>query len=245
MTKKTSKFDKNKEFRVSRADLALYKECPRCYYNKIFSGIDRPKGLPFVINNAIDYALKDEFDYFRNAKEAHPEFYNWGLKKLVPYNGEEFKGYRSKGIEYRDVNTNLVLFGKLDDIWEDTETGNLFIADYKATSKKNLEDVHPAFKMQMDIYVFIAQQIDDRFQSLTYFFYKNFKRGYSMVDSEFETSILNYETNTSWVRDSLIDLKYMLHDGFAPEPSIDCQYCNYAKQLSSIRYLKKDEVMHV
>ena len=83
----------------------------------------------------------------------------------------------------------------------------------------------------MDIYVFIAQQVDDRFQNLTFFYYKNFKRGRSMVESDFETSIIHYETNTEWVRKSLIELKELLHDGFAPEPSTECQYCNYAKQF--------------
>ena len=233
------------EFRVSRADLALFMECKRCFYNKVFTKISRPKGLPFVINNAIDYALKDEFDYFRKINESHPDFSKWGLGKLRPYNGEEFSKYRSKGIEFHDKLTNLVLFGKIDDIWEDVDNENLFIADYKATSKKSLGDIHPAFKMQMDIYVFIAKQIDERFQNKTYFYYKNFKRNRSMVESEFETNIIEYETNTEWVRDALINLKHLLHDGFAPEPNIECQYCNYAKQISSIRYLKKDEVMNV
>jgi len=245
MRKKSKEFNKNEEFRVSRTDLALFNDCPRCYYNKVFSGISRPKSLPFVINNAIDYALKDEFDYFRGMQEAHPDFLSSGLQKLVPYNGDEFSKYRSKGIEFHDKLTNLVLFGKLDDVWEDTESGELFIADYKATSKKDISDIHSSFKMQMDIYVFIAQQVDDRFQNLTFFYYKNFKRRRSMVESDFETSIIHYETNTDWVRKSLIGLKELLHDGFAPEPSTECQYCNYAKQISNVRYLKKEEVMNV
>ena len=66
------------------------------------------------------------------------------------------------------------IFGKLDDIWQDKKTEKLFIADYKATSKKELKELHPVFKMQMDIYVFIAQKINDQFQDKTYFFYKNF-----------------------------------------------------------------------
>ena len=37
--KKSKDFNKNEEFRVSRTDLALFNDCPRCYYNKVFSGI--------------------------------------------------------------------------------------------------------------------------------------------------------------------------------------------------------------
>lgn len=245
MTKKANKISNSEEFRVSRADLALFSECKLCYYNKVFSKINRPKGLPFVINNAIDLALKSEFDNFRSLQKPHPEFLNWGLENLVPYNGEEFKQYRNKGIEFHDKLTNLVLFGKLDDIWENPSTGELFISDYKASAKKVLGEIHPVFKMQMDIYVFIAQQTDDRFQNRTYFYYKNFIRNESMVDSYFETSIIEYVANTEWVKDTLKDLKGLLIDGFAPEPSEDCEYCNYSKKIKSIHYLKKSDVLHV
>lgn len=245
MTKLDDYLCENTQFRVSRSDLALFKECPRCFYNKIFSEIKRPQGLPFVINNAIDYACKDEFDIFRESKKPHPEFYNWGLEKLIPYNGEEFKKYRNKGIEYHDKLTNLVLFGKLDDIWEDSESGELFIADYKGTSKKVINDIHPVFKMQMDIYVFIAQKNNEQFQDKTYFFYKNFVRGKSMIDSSFQTSIIEYTADTSWVGETLSDLKYLLHDGFAPDMNEKCQYCNYFSQLKNIRYLTKEEVLNV
>ena len=96
--------------------------------------------------------------------------------------------------------------------------------------------------MQMDIYVFIAKQIDGRFQNKTYFYYKNFKRNRSMVESEFETSIIEYETNTEWVRDALINLKHLLHDGFAPEPILNV---NIALCKTNIKYqiFKKDEVI--
>ena len=241
----SNKLDKNKDFKISRSDLALFKDCPRCYYNKIFSGIKRPSGLPFVINNAIDYALKDEFDVFRECGKSHPEFHNWGLDNLIPYNGDEFRRYRSKGIEYRDQLTNLVIFGKLDDIWQDKKSEKLFIADYKATSKKELKDLHPVFKMQMDIYVFIAQKINDQFQDKTYFFYKNFVRGESMVDSYFHTSIIEYTADTSWVNQTLSDLKNLLHDGFAPDMNENCQYCKYYSQLKGIHYLKKEELLNV
>ena len=231
-------------FRISRSDLALFKECPRCFYNKVFLKIKRPPGLPFVINNAIDYACKDEFDIFREKNSPHPEFLNWGLEHLTPFNEPEFKKYRGKGMEYHDKITNLVLFGKIDDIWEDKSNGELFIADYKGTSKKEIKNIHPVFQMQMDIYVFIAKNNDERFQEKTYFFYKNFVRAKTMSESSFHTSIIEYQANPNWVKDSLSDLKYLLHDGFAPKSDENCQYCKYLNQLKGIRYLSKEEVLN-
>ena len=233
---------KYENFKVSRSDLALFCECPRCYYNKKFLKISPPAGLPFVINNAIDRVLKDEFDNYRNTQKPHHEFINHKIENLLPYNGSEFLGYRNKGIEYHDMYSNLVLFGKLDDVWIDPETENLYIADYKATSKKELNEIHPAFKMQMDIYCFIAQKVDDRFQDKTYFFYKNFVRGKDMKLSHFETDIISYDANTSWVEKKLFELKELLIEGFAPDPSENCKNCNYHKKLQKFHFLNKKEL---
>ena len=77
MTKIEDYLNENAQFRVSRSDLALFKECPRCYYNKTFSEIKRPQGLPFVINNAIDYACKDEFDILSKRVESSFSLVHW------------------------------------------------------------------------------------------------------------------------------------------------------------------------
>ena len=66
-----------------------------------------------------------------------------------------------------------------------------------------------------------------------------------MIDSSFQTSIIEYTANTSWVAETLSDLKYLLHDGFAPDMNEKCQYCNYFSQLKNIRYLTKEEVLNV
>lgn len=236
---------KEEIFKISRSELALFCECPKCFYNKTFLKISPPGGLPFVINNAIDRVLKDEFDNYRLIQEPHHEFFNHNLENLTPYNGSEFLKYRSKGIEYHDMYSNIVLWGKLDDIWVDNKTENLFIADYKATSKKELLEIHPAFKMQMDIYCYIAQKIDDRFQEKTFFYYKNFIKAKDMESSHFETDIISYEANTSWVEKKLFELKELLIEGFAPESSSDCKNCNYYNKLHKFHFLKKEEVLNV
>ena len=43
---------------------------------------------------------------------------------------------RGKGIRYFDQNTNLELYGLVDDIWRSTLNDELFIVDYKTTTVK-------------------------------------------------------------------------------------------------------------
>ena len=62
-----------------------------------------------------------------------------------------------------------------------------------------------------------------------------------MIDSGFQTSIIEYIADTSGVGETLSDLKYLLHVGFAPDINEKCQYCNYFSQLKNVRYLTKEE----
>ena len=41
-----------------------------------------------------------------------------------------------KGIRVHHKNSNLEIFGAVDDVWQNKETGQLHIVDYKSTAKK-------------------------------------------------------------------------------------------------------------
>ena len=90
--------------------------------------------------------------------------------------------------------------------------------------------------------VLLPQKVDDRFQDKTYFFYKNFVRGKDMKLSHFETDIISYDANTSWVEKKLFELKELLIEGFAPDPSENCKNCNYHKKLQKFKFLNKKEL---
>jgi hypothetical protein len=38
---------------LSRSKIELYLDCPRCFYEDVVSGIKRPGGPPFTLNNAV------------------------------------------------------------------------------------------------------------------------------------------------------------------------------------------------
>ena len=72
------------KWRLSRSKIALFLECPRCFYIDNKLGVARPPGFPFNLNSAVDALFKKEFDVHRAAGSAHPLMEQYGVD-AVPY----------------------------------------------------------------------------------------------------------------------------------------------------------------
>ena len=120
---------------LSRSKIELFTECPRCLYLDVARGIPRPSGPPFTLNNAVDSLMKAEFDRYRAAGEPHPLFATAGLD-AVPFQHAELDRWRHNftGVRWMDEETGWTLFGAVDDLWQ-ARTGELIVADYKATAR--------------------------------------------------------------------------------------------------------------
>ena len=70
-----------------------------------------------------------------SAQKPHRIFTKYGLNHIVPLSSqghrqvERFIATRSF---YSLSNTNIILSGGVDDVWQDIKTGKLIIADYKS-----------------------------------------------------------------------------------------------------------------
>jgi len=124
-----------KPFALSRSKVDLFIECPRCFYLDRRLGIGRPAGFPFNLNSAVDALLKKEFDAYRQRGEPHPYMRAAGLN-AVPHAHPQLDAWRANFQGVRTVHeaTRLELFGAIDDLWRDLESGELIVADYKATA---------------------------------------------------------------------------------------------------------------
>ena len=122
----------DKPFPLSRTKVELFVDCPRCFYLDRRLGIGRPAGFPFNLNSAVDELLKREFDEYRRKGEAHPLMAQAGIN-AVPHAHPELEAWRSnfKGVRALHERTNLELFGAIDDLWRDLESGELIVADYE------------------------------------------------------------------------------------------------------------------
>ena len=109
----------NKPYRLSRTRLALFIECPHCFYLDHRLGVDRPPGFPFSLNSAVDTLLKKEFDLHRAKETTHPLMKTYGVDG-VPFQHEKMEEWRDalkRGITYLHEPTNLKITGGIDDLW--------------------------------------------------------------------------------------------------------------------------------
>ena len=123
------------------------------------------------------------------------------------------------------------MFGAIDDIWENINTKELYIIDYKSTSKKGDPDIDTgwglSYKRQMEIYQWLFRKNGFPISDVGYFLYVNGVKGDNKFFSdhigyettgfmEFSTTLIAYEGNADWVSDILIEIKETLLEDKLP-----------------------------
>ena len=196
-------------FRISRSKIDLFLNCERCFWLETRKDIKRPRGFPFNINSAIDELLKREFDVYRKDQKPHPIMLDNDLLGVIPFEHEDIETWRENftGIQYFDKKLNLIIFGAVDDVWVN-EAEELIVVDYKSTSKKG--------EVTLD--------------APWHFVYAN---GDSYADGffdivKFNTKLISYKGDDSWVEPTLVRLKACLESEEMPKFGPACEYCKYA-----------------
>lgn len=222
-------------FRLSRSKIALFLECPRCFYIDNKLGVARPPGFPFNLNSAVDALFKKEFDAHRTNKTPHPLMTTYGID-AVPFSHPKMDEWRDSlkgGITYKHPGTGLLVCGGVDDVWINS-AGELIIADYKATSKDQRitaldQDWHDGYKKQMEVYQWLFRKNDFKVSDTGYFVYANATKDREAFDGqlEFEVTLVPHVGDTSWVEPTLHELNACAKDDRIPEPKADCDYCRY------------------
>jgi len=237
-------FDPNssKVFTLSRSRIDNFIECHRCFYLTNRIGIARPPSFPFNLNNAVDNLLKNEFDIYREKQEPHPIMIENRINAL-PYQHPDIEEWREAlrhGAKRLHEPTNLLLRGGLDDVWIDTDTKELIVVDYKATSKRgevSLDaDWQIGYKRQVEFYQWLLRGNSFDVSDTAYFVYCN---GIADKDEfndnlEFKTKLIPYKGNDGWIEPTLFELKETLMTDDTPEASPSCSYCNYVKKTLTI-----------
>ena len=142
---------------LSASSLALFNECPRCFYLQVKEGIRRPQGIPMPLYTKMDLLIKDYFDEFRVKGELPPQLEGLVEGRLLD-NPELLKKWRNwrTGLSFTDKKADFKIVSALDDclITED----NFFIPlDYK--SKGDIrEDSHIFHQNQLNIYTWLLDE---------------------------------------------------------------------------------------
>jgi len=190
----------------------------------------------FTLNTAVDALLKKEFDLLREKGEAHELMKHYQIN-LIPYSHSDLETWRNnfKGKEYFHRETNLVIFGAIDDVWVDKK-GELSLVDYKATSTTeeiSLDDKYKqGYKKQMEVYQWIFRKSGFLVSNIGYFVFANAGKNRPSFDGrlEFKLSIISYKSDDSWVEPTIFEIKKCLESDEIPDSHQDCEFCNFVKK---------------
>jgi len=231
--------DADAPFALSRSKVELFADCSRCFYLDRRLGIARPSGPPFNLNSAVDALLKTEFDRYRQRVEPHPLMTEAGIR-AVPYSHPELATWRNnfRGIRTVHEPTRLELFGAIDDVWRDLDSGELIVADYKSTSKSsevNLDaDWQMSYKRQLEFYQWLLRRGGHAVARRGWFVYCNGRRDLPAFDGrlEFTIRMIPYDGDDSWVEGTLAAIRSTLSAPEPPPARADCEYCTFASRAS-------------
>jgi CRISPR/Cas system-associated exonuclease Cas4 (RecB family) len=226
-------------FPLSRSKVELYLDCPRCFYLDRRLGVGRPAGFPFNLNAAVDALLKREFDDYRAQGKTHPLMAEAGIN-AVPHAHPELETWRSnfKGVRTLHERTNLELFGAIDDLWRDLASGELIVADYKATSKAGEVGIDAewqvSYKRQMEFYQWLLRSRGHKVAKRGWFVYCNGRRDLPAFDSrlEFTIRLLPHDGDDTWVEATLAAIRETLAAPEPPPPGAECEYCVYVERAA-------------
>lgn len=228
------------KFRISRSKVDLFLNCARCFYLDVRLGVKRPAGFPFNLNSAVDALLKKEFDTYRVEGKPHPYMIEYGIN-AIPYTHPDLETWRSnfKGVSFYDETTNFEAFGAVDDLWIDTETKEIIVVDYKATSKAEEvtldADWQIGYKRQMEFYQWLLRNNGLEVSKQGWFVYCNgIKEGTFNNQLDFNVTLLDYDGNTDWIELTIQDIKKCLDSEDIPNMENDCEYCVYANAYQSV-----------
>ena len=253
MARHRGKFDKNNKepYELSRSRIENFVRCKGCFYMEQVEGIKFPSIPGFNINEATDVLLKRDFDKYRAIGEPHPFLVANERDYLIPFKHEHFElwtqslhfGAKDR-LNFVHANTNLKVGGGLDDVWLNINTNCLHIVDYKSTSQKSdkgpitLDDFWKAsYKRQMDLYVWVLRQKGFHVDDMGYFLYCDGDRfsdyeflSSNMASMNFKMTLIEYQTNNSWIEPTLNQITECLHKSKRPDHSERCEYGKFIAQ---------------
>ena len=254
MARKINIYDSNsiEPFRLSRSKIDMFCQCPRCFYLDRKLGISQPSGAPFTLNNTVDALLKKEFDEYRVKGCVHPFIEKMGIN-AVPFSHLELENWRNNrvGIQYLHPQTNFLLYGAIDDVWQ-LPSGEHVIVDYKAKStgkeitlepkkKKNGEIVKTdryliSYANQIEFYQWLFRMNGFEVSKTGYFVFANaIKDRPSFNDRlDFEKVLIPYEGDDSWIEPTLYSIFECLKGDMLPVMGHECDFCKYLANAKSI-----------
>ena len=249
--------NQKEDFKISRGKFSNFLTCKRCFYLDRVKGLDPPGTPGWTLNETTDLLLKKEFDYCRERQIPHRLFIENKLSNVVPFDHPEIDNWRDslhKGLMLRYKDTNIILTGGVDDIWQHNISEKLIIVDYKSQAKLGrvdkqdyLEDpYHEAYKIQMDFYAYLLLGMGFDVHQTSYFLVCNAKRDDQEFKKRmnFDEYLVPYNWNIDWIDNKIDEMINVMNCKQVPEQNLSCKNCAYSEQYAKVinNDFKEDKV---
>ena len=237
--------NQNKEFKISRSKFDDFMTCKRCFYLKTNRGLISPSTPGWTLNTLTDTLLKKEFDKHREEQTSHRILVDNNLSHIVPFkhsNIDEWRDSRSKGIKLKYKDTNIILQGGVDDIWFNTLTEEIIIADYKSQHKNKevnqsnyfSDPYKDGYKMQLDFYAYLFKGNGFKVSSDSYLYICNaleIDEGFH-GKMNFDEILIHHSINTDYLEENIESMISCINSENVPVGHSSCENCAYARQRS-------------
>lgn len=246
-TRKSSIYQPNQseDFKISRGKFSNFLTCQKCFYMDRVLGLDSPGTPGWTLNETTDLLLKKEFDECRSRQISHRLFVANDLDYLVPFEHQEMDKWRDSlhhGLKARFGNSNIILTGGVDDIWQDTRSGKLIVADYKSQAnfkpldpESYLSDVYrEGYKTQLDFYVYLLSEMGFSVDKTAYFLVCNANRAADgfFGNMNFSETLIPYHWSIDWIPGKVQKMVDAMNSSKIPDSNPSCKNCAYAYQRS-------------
>jgi|TARA_B110000438_G_C15797944_1_gene643710 hypothetical protein len=244
------KFDPSNSnpYELSRSRVENFLKCKACFWLEQLHRVKPPEMPSFTINTTTDILLKRDADSVRG-KSPLPIWEANGLGHMIPFEHEDLEnwtnslhyGLSDSYFNFVHEESNIKFGGGLDDVFVNTNNGELHIVDYKSTAqgtrspekyvKKPVSLDDPwkgSYKRQMDMYVWVARNKGFDVSNIGYFVYVDAQHkdiSGMLTDDDpaaawmkFDASIIPYESDTSWIERTLLEIKdFLINRQTCPE----------------------------
>ena len=215
--------------KISPSSLALYRECPRCFWLQHNENVKRPSGPMSTLPNGVDYTLKNYFDHWRK-DGGRPPLLHDKLKNLDMRLLEDealIAKFRSRSFGLFDKESGAYFQGMLDDALT-LHNGNVIPLDNKTKGFPPGEEAHPAYGYQMSAYTLFLRENGIKTENVAYLVYWYLDHKHMDIGNPlaFNISLLKMHTDPDAALTTFREAVAALKEPMPPRAK-ECAFCAY------------------
>ena len=203
------------------------------------------------------YSFEKEFDECRTKQTSHRTLIKENLSHIVPFETkivEDEKGRKKQridiwrdsrhaGLKFRYKKTNIILQGGVDDVWFNTKTKELIIADYKSqhdtneVTKDNYfnKPFKEGYKRQLDFYAYLLKGMNFPVAKEKYIYLVNAKEKEGFYgEMKFDEIIIPYVSDPEYLEEHIDEMIKVINSKEIPQSDESCENCAYSNQFNNL-----------